>query len=35
MIDEFQGHLDHAMGNFLPLVVNTLSEGGRAMIVGT
>ena len=34
MIDEFQDTSTMQWGNFLPLVVNTLSEGGRAMIVG-
>ncbi len=34
MIDEFQDTSTMQWGNFLPLVSNTLSEGGRAMIVG-
>ena len=34
MIDEFQDTSTMQWGNFLPLVVNTLSEGGRALIVG-
>ena len=34
LIDEFQDTSTMQWGNFLPLVVNTLSEGGRAMIVG-
>jgi len=34
MIDEFQDTSTMQWGNFLPLVVNTLSQGGRALIVG-
>ena len=34
MIDEFQDTSTMQWANFRPLIVNTLAEGGRAMLVG-